>query len=401
VSGGLAEAVGRPEDLLRRAPSGTARVDLPGLVLLPGLVNAHTHLQIPRMAAPGEEPWRSRSFVEWILRVIEWKRSVTKAELRRNAADAAAEALAGGTTAAGEIAGPEIGVYGALPIRARIFAEGIGFFPDVADTVTDSVEEVLSRIAGLSDATGGFLVPGVSPHTLYTVGEPLLRRLAELAATRSLPVALHLAETRAEIEFLSTGGGEIATRLYPAVGKEVTFFRGTGMSIPEYLGRAGLLREGLLLVHAVHLSREAIGDLAAGGARFILCPRSNLAHGNGAPDVTAFVDDRVPFALGSDSLGSVPSLSLWEEMRAAAGLYRGSRTGRDLWREVFRGATEAGAAALRLPGGTLAPGKPGDLVAVDDPGGADADLLVRLGERTGVRNVRLTMISGERKFERP
>jgi len=401
VSDGKVSAVGRPEDLLRRIPAGCVVLDLPGLVLLPGLVNAHSHLQIPRIPVHGGRPEDPVSFVDWILRIIEWKRSVSAEELRRTLSEAVAEALSFGTTAVGEIAGPAIGAYEDIPLRARIFAEGIGFFPDVAEGAATAVEEALSRIARHADATGGRVMPGVSPHTLYTVGERLLRRLAVLAASRSLPVALHLAESPAEIEFLSEGSGEIAERLYPGVGKDVSWFRGLGMSIPESLGRAGLLREGLLLVHAVHLSREEIGALAERGARFILCPRSNAAHGNGSPDVTAFVDAGIPFALGTDSLGSVPSLSLWEEMRAAAGLYRGGLPGPELWKRIFRAATENGARALRLPGGRLAPGSPADLIAVEDPGGAGASLLERLGERTAPGQVRLAMISGERRFERP
>ncbi|GAB4373947.1 MAG: amidohydrolase family protein [Deltaproteobacteria bacterium] len=402
VSDGKVSAVGRPDDLLRRAPAGSPRVDLPGLLLLPGLVNAHTHLSIPSIGDPGSLPGSGDpSFVDWLLRILVWRRFAQREEFSRNVADAAAEALSCGTTAVGEIAGPEIGAYAALPLRGRIFAEGIGFFPEVAEEMTASVEEALVRIAGLADATGGRLAPGVSPHTLYTVGEPLLRRLADLAESRHLPVALHLAESPVETEFLSAGRGEIADRLYPAVGKDVSWFRGLGMSIPEYLRRAGLLREGLLLVHAVHLSQEEIGALAEGGARFVLCPRSNAAHGNGSPDVTGFVDGGIPFALGTDSLASVPSLSLWEEMRAAAGLYRGSRSGSALWKEIFRAATEQGARAVALPGGRLAPGGPADLVAVDDPGGPDDSLFARLGERTGAEQVRLTVISGERMHERP
>lgn len=401
VAEGAVVAAGAPGDVARDLPGRFDRVDLPGLLLLPGLVNAHAHLQIPRMPVPGGGPWRSLAFEEWILRVIAWKRGVSPGECSGNVAAAAAESLSSGTTAVGEIAGPEIGAYSELPLRARIFAEGVGFLPEAADTVFASVESGLSRIAGLPSAAGGLVAPGISPHTLYTVGEPLLRRLAELARSRSVPAALHLAESAAEIEFLAAGTGEIADRLYPAVGRDVSFFRGIGMPIPEYLARAGMLREGTILVHAVHLSRREIDALREGGARFVLCPRSNAAHGNGSPDLTHFLDAGIPFGLGTDSLASVPSLSLWEEMRAAAGLYRGTLPVDALWRGLFRAATGNGARALRLPAGSLAPGSPADWIAVDDPGGPDGALFSRLGERTGAANVRLTMISGERKFERP
>jgi len=402
VKNGVVVAAGAPDDVEREVPAGFSRVDLPGLVILPGLVNAHAHLSIPRLSGPEEAPASSSlSFVDWILRLIEWRWNAPPEEFADNVGAAAGEAVSGGTTTIGEIAGPDIAAYASLPLRARVFAEGIGFHPEVAETILLAVEENVARIAGLSRA-GGMLAPGISPHTLYTVGPDLLRGLALLGARLGLPLALHLAESPAEMEFLASGGGEVSTRLYPAVGKDVSFFRGIGAPIVEYLRAAGILREGLILVHNVHLSRREIDDLRAGGAAFVLCPRSNAAHRNGSPDVTHFVDAGIPFSLGTDSLGSVATLDMWEEMRAAAGLYRGELPGEELCRSLFRAATENGARALRLPSGTLSPGAPADFVAIDDPGGEAAGrTFSRLVDRGEAKDVRLTVIAGERKHGHP
>ena len=326
--------------------------------------------------------------------MIAWKRGATPVSLAGNFRAAVSEALSFGTTTVGEIAGPDLPSYDRCPLRARIFAEGIGFAPHVAAEVLDLVGAAIDRLEKIS-AENPLVRAGISPHTLYTVGEDLLRSLAELAAARRLPACLHLAESAPETAFLSDGGGEIASRLYPAVGKDVSWFRGLGRTIPAYLAETGLLREGALLVHNVHLARPEIDALRAGGARFVLCPRSNAAHGNGSPDVTHFVDAKIPFALGTDSLGSVPDLSPWEEMRAAGDLYRGRKRAAALCRELFRAATENGAAALGLPGGILAPGEPADFSIVDDPGG-DGDRFFRgLLEKTGRANVRLTVVDGQ------
>jgi cytosine/adenosine deaminase-related metal-dependent hydrolase len=258
----------------------------------------------------------------------------------------------------------------------------------------------LVRLEAFAGSAGGTILPGVSPHTLYTVGPGLLRCLGDLAAQKGVPACLHLAESKAEMEFLRTGGGAVASRLYPAVGKDVSWFRGIGKPIPEYLEEAGLLRGGPILVHNVHLSRKEIGELRKRGARFVLCPRSNAAHGNGQPDVTHFVDAGIPFALGTDSLGSVADLSMWEEMRAARALYRGHLPEAELCGVLFRAATGNGAAALGLPGGTLRPGAPADFIVVDDPGG-DANAAIRnLVDRTGGKNVRLTVVAGRHRQER-
>ncbi len=394
VADGTVLLAGPKEDVLRAAPESFTRRDFPGAILLPGLVNAHAHLQIPRWNdAEGNPIPIPPSFVEWILRVIAWKRGATPSSFRKNFTAAAKEALSYGTTSAGEIAGPDLSVYAACPLRARVFAEGIGFAPDVAPGALGAVTAAVLRL-GKASVRNPLVAPGVSPHTLYTVGEGLLRSLAQVAEKRNLPACLHLLESPAEVAFLEKGEGEIATRLYPALRKDVSWFRGLGRPVPAYLAETGLLREGLLLAHNVHLPAAGIGALRDGGARFVLCPRSNAAHGNGAPDVTHFVDAGIPFALGTDSLASVPDLSLWQEIRYTRSLYRGEKKDADLCRELFRAATEHGAAALGIPGGILAPGAPADFAVVDDPGGDGDQVLPNLAERTERGNVRLTVVAG-------
>lgn len=395
VADGNVLLAGPKADVLRAAPAGFPRMEFPGAAIVPGLVNAHVHLQIPRFTDSAGMPLPiPPSFVDWILRVIAWRLGAAPASFAENFRLAAAEALSFGTTTVGEIAGPDLSSYDGCPLRARVFAEGIGFAPHVAAEVLALVGAAIDRLEELS-VENPLVRPGVSPHTLYTVGEGLLRSLADLAAARRLPACLHLAESVPETAFLFDGGGEIASRLYPAVGKDVSWFRGLGRTVPAYLAEAGLLRQGALLVHNVHLARPEIDALRAGGARFVLCPRSNAAHGNGSPDVTHFVDAKIPFALGTDSLGSVPDLSPWEEMRAAGGLYRGRKRASVLCRELFRAATEHGAAALGLPGGILAPGEPADFSIVDDPGGDGDRFFKGLLEKTGRANVRLTVVAGQ------
>jgi len=394
VSDGNVLLAGPRADVLRAAPADFPRMEFPGAAILPGLVNAHTHLQIPRFNdAAGTALPIPPSFVDWILRVIAWKRGAQPASFAGNFRSAAAEALSFGATTVGEISGPDLSACDSTPLRARVFAEGIGFAPHVAGEVLAAVEAAVGRLESIA-AANPLVHPGVSPHTLYTVGETLLRSLADLAAAKRLPACLHLAESAPEMSFLAGGSGEISSRLYPAVGKDVSWFRGLGRSIPAYLAETGLLREGLLLVHNVHLAPAEIDALRLGGARFVLCPRSNAAHGNGAPDVTRFVDAGIPFALGTDSLGSVPDLSPWEEMRAARSLYHGRKKDAALCRELFRAATEHGAAALGFPVGILAPGVPADLAIVDDPGGEGGGFFRNLLEKTGRETVRLTVVAG-------
>ena len=394
VSDGVVLLAGPKAEVLRAVPASYSVRELPGAAILPGLVNAHTHLQIPRFAGSTGEPLPiPSSFVDWLLNVITWRLQASPFAVPSIFTAAAREALSFGTTTVGEIAGPDLSVYDSCPLRARVFAEGIGFAPESAPMVLAIVREAIRRLEEVS-AGNPLVVPGVSPHTLYTVGKELLRSLGDLAASKKLPASIHLAESLAESGFLADGGGEIATRLYPAVGQDVSWFHGIGDSIPAYLKEAGLLRDGLLLAHNVHLASSTIDALREGGARFVLCPRSNKAHGNGAPDVTHFVDAGIPFALGTDSLGSVGELDLWEEIRLARSLYKGKMNDPALCRELVRAATANGAAALSLPGGMLDQGAPADFVAVDDPGDEEGDFFTELVERTERSNVRLTVVAG-------
>lgn len=395
VSGESVLAAGRPDEAAAALPPGFRRIDLPGCAILPGMVNAHTHLQIPPVGMPGEEEIAAAGspFVAWLLRVVAWRRGAGPADFPLHFRIASEEALAHGTTAVGEIGGADLAVYDGCLLRARVFAEAIGFLPEAAESAEARVEASLARLREAS-ARNPLVLAGIAPHTPYTVGGSLMRALAALAARERLPLCLHLAESADEIGFLRGGGGPISTSLFPAVGQDVSRFRGIGVPIPDYLDRTGVLREGTLLVHNVHLSRDEIDALHGRGARFVLCPRSNAAHGNGAPDVTHFVESGIPFALGTDSRASVPSLSVWDEMRAAADLYRGGMPEAGLARVLLRAATEIGAAALGLPGGTLRPGAPADLCIAADPGGGDAGLPLRLLESTGRPEVAGTVVAG-------
>ena len=173
VADGSVLLAGPKADVLRAAPAGFARMEFPGAAIVPGLVNAHTHLQIPRFADPagGTLPIPP-SFVDWIFRVIAWRLGATPASFSANFQTAADEALSFGTTAVGEIAGPDLSSYDGCPLRARIFAEGIGFAPHVAPEVLALVGAAIDRLekisAGEPPRPGG----SVPPHAVHRRGKP-------------------------------------------------------------------------------------------------------------------------------------------------------------------------------------------------------------------------------------
>lgn len=398
VRDGIVVASGRLVDVAKVAPAGALRIDWLGTAIVPGLVNAHTHLQIPSLPSDSSDGAEA-DFVDWLLNILAWRKSAAPESFAENAMRAALEAASFGTTAVGEIGGPDPSGYGGVPLRGRLFAEGIGFTPEQEADGFAAVTTALSAFDRIAELSEGRLSTGVSPHTLYTVGDRLLRRMSALAADRRLPSVLHLAEHEAERAFLDDGTGLVATRLYKTIGRDVSFFHGLRGDLVGHLRETGLLGPSLSVVHAVHLSHDEIDTLHAAGVRFILCPRSNAGHGNGVPDVAHFVDKGIPFALGTDSLASVPDLDLFSEARAAAAVYDGELDGKSLGRVLLAAMTANGSAALSLPGGTLNVGEPADFVVIDDPGGADDAFAERMIERSTKNEVRRTVVAGRMVFE--
>ena len=205
----------------------------------------------------------------------------------------------------GEIAGPDLPSYDGCPLRARVFAEGIGFAPHVASEVLALVSAAIDRLEKIS--VGNPLVQaGVSPTRCTPSGKASFAPSRSSPPQRGSPPASTWPSRPRRSGSSPTGEGD---RLVPVP------CRGEGRLLVPW-SRAGdprVPRRGRSFAGrgaaGAYCPPRTPGDRrpARGGARFVLCPRSNAAHGNGAPDVTHFVDAKIPFALGTDSLGSVPT----------------------------------------------------------------------------------------------
>jgi cytosine/adenosine deaminase-related metal-dependent hydrolase len=203
----------------------------------------------------------------------------------------------------------------------------------------------------------------LAAHAPYSVSPELF---AEIAARHpGGPLSVHLGESKEEIEFLRRGTGPLRRLL-----RDLHAWRSTWappMCDPsEYLERLGYLRPGTLVVHGVHLTADAIDRLRESDAIVVTCPRSNVWVGAGLPPISRFFASGVDVAIGTDSLASVGSLNLFDELaelrRVAPEVTASS---------LLESATRVGAKALGLDQdyGTLAPGKRAALVAVDVPEG--------------------------------
>ena len=198
-------------------------------------------------------------------------------------------------------------------------------------------------------------------HAPYSVSPALFAELAKAAG--EAPLSVHLAESMEEIEFLRTGTGPMRTML-EALGVWAREWQVPACGPVEYLSRVGYLRQGTLIVHGVHVTDDGLEQLRRAGAVLVTCPRSNLWVGGGPPRLSHFYASDVPVAVGTDSLASVPSLNLFDElaeMRRIAPEVSAAA--------LLDSATRQGALALGFGReyGTLAPGKRAALVGIEVP----------------------------------
>lgn len=383
VDGGLIVAVGPAGELDGR------RVDHPGSVIVPGLVNAHTHLEYATFAGFGD----GLPFGQWLDVHIARKRLIGFAELLDSARLGAAECLAGGITTVGDASfcGAAAIACAEAGLRAIVHLEVFG--PD-ADAAGERFSGLRERVASAFDDR---VRPGISPHAPYSTGAEVYRAALALG----LPVATHVAESDDESEFMRYGTGRVAA-LAGWAGIDAP-----GLTSVRHLAAIGALRPGVAAVHCVTPDEEEIALLARSGAAVVHCPRSNALLGCGIAPVRALLDHGVTVGIGTDSPASAPSFDLFDELRAAIALARARERRPDALgaEEALRMATLGGARALGLEAsiGSITPGKLADLAVVDLADALHApveDPVAALVFAGSAPRVSRTILSGEIRYER-
>lgn len=334
-------------------------IDLGSVVVLPGLVNAHTHLELSWMR--GRIPETDR-FSDWVRRLIAIRQGRNEAvdpEAQSAIRESIAEAKRCGTALLGDISNT---LASAIPlarsdVAAVVFRELIGF---KSDNVAMLAEAAFRELAALPK--NGMIRYALAPHAPYSVS-PLLFGAINSALMREpfTPCSVHLGESAEEVEFLQSGGGAWR-RLLEDLGAWDPSWVAPKCDPVEYLDRMGFVNDRLLAVHGVQLQPRALDHLAKRGATLVTCPRGNVLTGAGTPPVSAFYSARVRVAVGTDSLASVPDLNLFSELaelrRLAPEVAASS---------ILDSATIIGARALGFDAdfGSIDPGKRAKLIAVD------------------------------------
>jgi cytosine/adenosine deaminase-related metal-dependent hydrolase len=361
-------------------------IDLGNAALLPGLVNAHTHLEFSDLPHPLGSP--GMAFPDWIRQVIAHRR---QSPADRTAAVAAglSQSLRAGVTTLGEIATApwSAAPFDASPIAATVFLEVLGLRSELIEERVALAQEHLEPAPAADQhtadqhpgcsAAAGVLTrwrAGISPHAPYSVHPELFVRCVGLARQARAPLAFHLAESREELQLLRDGTGPFRELLIELEAWDETAIpRGTRPL--EYLQRLADAPRALV-VHGNYLAEDEIGVLAAHAAHMSLvcCPRTHAYFGHEPYPLAQLLAAGVTVSLGTDSRASNPDLSLLAEMRHIARA-SGSHDGDVPLDAVLRFGTLAGAQALGRADavGTLTVGKHADLCAVQLPNRDTAD----------------------------
>ncbi|HHT9140251.1 MAG TPA: amidohydrolase family protein [Candidatus Tripitaka californicus] len=377
---------------LPRADRGRV-IDLGNAAVIPGLVNAHTHLELSDLQGKIPPP---KSFTQWLGHILAFRRREAGKPLDRAVEKGVSLSLESGTTTVADISstGDSLRILPNLPIRKRVFKEVICLEPD---KVSGVMEGTIRELSSLKNAVGAYcdvslLSAGLSPHAPYTACPKLYLGCALFAQGSDLLLCTHICETLEEVEFLREGTGSFAIMLKAL--NMLEGWRPPGMYPLEYLKSTGALKGPWLLVHCNYLSGKEVKIIEETTSSVVYCPRSHRYFGHSEHPFQDLLKRGINVALGTDSLASNQSLSILDEARFLHENYPGLDPV-----EIFSMATEGGAKALRLEEkiGRLIPGMEADLAVIELPSGEGTVYERMLAPEA---RVILTMVAGRVCYDR-
>lgn len=396
VAGQRISGVGRDAEIAARFPE-FRREALGDAIILPGLINTHTHLELTAMRGYLEN--EDADFRAWLKKLTLARLNIlTPEDLRDSVLWGACEAVRGGITCVGDASDSALLSMQALSevgLRGTVYQESFGPDPKL---VTENFAKLKENFGKLREAESEILRAGVSPHAPYTVCRAQLELIADLAESERLPVMMHAAESMAEELLMREGRGPFAEGL----AQRSIDWQAPRVSTIEYLRQVELLRVRPLLAHCIHVDGEDIAILRDTGAKVAHCPKSNAKLGHGRAPFAKFLQAGVAVGLGSDSVASNNTCDVLEEARFATLLSRagGERVSAN---EALAALTLGGALCFELENeiGQLREGFQADLTAVSLSGAHQMpshDPVSALIFASSGRDVILTVIAGREVY---
>jgi cytosine/adenosine deaminase-related metal-dependent hydrolase len=360
---------GRIVSVGHEVPASAQRIDLNELAsdrhavvaIVPGFVNAHTHLEFSDLPTPLGSA--GMAFPDWIRAVIGQRAQLSGVDTRQQAiALGLQESLHAGTTTLGDIASsePVASTYAASPINCVVMREWLGLSDQRVETAREEAlrYDTINTLASFGPPTDYH--HGFSPHAPYSTHWKIVELLCD-SARGNVPVAMHLAESRDELELLKSHSGPFRSLL-----EELNVWNADAIPHParplDYLQRLAQADHSLV-IHGNYLADDEVTFIAARADRMtvVYCPRTHAYFRHEMYPLAKMLAAGVNVALGTDSRGSNPDLNLLSEMRHVASNHRQISPATVLQLGTINGAKSLG---LEESVGTLEPGKRADLAIV-------------------------------------
>jgi len=336
------------------------------VALMPGLVNAHVHLELSWLR---DRVPPAADFTSWIQQLFAARGGAGERpgdpEVVGAARQAAREAREFGTAAVGDISNSlaAVGAIAETGMQGLVFHELLGF----NETTGALIERTRDARAAAARVSPRVRV-SVAPHAPYSVSAELFAAIRTEVITSAEPyTSIHVGESPEELELLHSGGGPWST-LLRRLGAWRADWIPPGVDPVEYLDEMGIIDAKTLVVHAVQLTDASLARLRRRGATIVTCPRSNQWVGVGVPPIERFYLSGVPVAVGTDSLASVADLNVFAELKNLRWLASSVPA-----RRLLESGTLIGARALGLEArlGTLSVGKDADILSIRIPDGVE------------------------------
>jgi cytosine/adenosine deaminase-related metal-dependent hydrolase len=361
----IREAVIEIDNGIIQSISSGSRFPAPGsrqlgnVVVLPGLINAHTHLELSWLR--GRVPPANR-FTDWVKTLVAIRRGTEQLvtpEIVAAIREAIREVRESGTVAVGDVTNSLAVVE---PMKQANLA-GVVFHELLGFKERDGALIEASRHQRAAAARHGIRI-SLAPHAPYSTSVELFRAIREAVNASECPImSVHLGESPEEVELLEKGSGPWRGML-ETIGVWRDDWAIPSCGPVQFLERHGVIDANTLVVHGVQFDDTALARLRVLNATVVTCPRSNQWVGVGYPPIDRFYRAGVKVAVGTDSLASVEDLNLFSELKTMRWLAPGVPA-----RTLLESATLVGARALGLDTelGSIAPGKLAQLIAVHLP----------------------------------
>ena len=330
-------------------------LDMGSAVIMPGWVNAHTHLELTNLHDLAKQKNR---FIDWIWQIATAEQRRKPDWIQQSIVDGIQMSLMAGTTAIGNIHQSLDGLMAlkSSPLRMVVFYETLGFNPVLESEYAERIEQLIQLSFPVTDRYR----PAITPHAPYSTGLERYQHSLELAQAHNLHLSTHISETAAEIQFLKYGNGDFI-ELLDRFGIPHHDWMPPRISPIAYLDQLGVLKAQPQLVHCNYLSETDIRLIADSRSSVVFCPRSHQYFHHQHHPVQRLISAGINLAIGTDSLASNWSLDMKDELKVLFDL--------DLPRpQILEMLTVNGAKSLGWSKiGRLEEGWQADLIAVSLP----------------------------------